>query len=384
MVAAGHKAIAVRCDVSDDAQVAAMVDRTVAEFGRLDAAFNNAGVMARIAPTADSTREEWDRVIGINLRGVWSCMKHELRQMERQGSGAIVNNASVGALTGNPGIGSYIASKHGVVGLTRTAALEYVKHGIRVNAVNPGLIDTQIGRDVVNGDEQVYAEIAEERSHRPRRQARGDRLGRTVALQSGGELRRRPCADRRRRDDGSVIWFEVGGNMRPHIICHMLSSIDGKIDGTSLKGLTAPGEYEATGGQLEGDAWICGRTTMQQHFADAEPFTAASFLAAGQQSVHIAQQASSYAIAVDTLGKLRWSSAAIDGDHLISVLSERVPVEYLAMLQAARHFVHCRWTRRRRSGAGRHSAGGAIRNSYLAAGRRRSHQRGIPPGWPRR
>ncbi len=160
LVAAGHKAFAVRCDVSDDAQVAAIVDRTVAEFGRLDAAFNNAGVMARIAPTADSTREDWDRVIGVNLRGVWSCMKHELRQMERQGSGTIVNNASVGALTGNPGIASYIASKHGVVGLTRTAALEYVKRGIRVNAVNPGLIDTQIARDVVNGDEQAYAELA--------------------------------------------------------------------------------------------------------------------------------------------------------------------------------------------------------------------------------
>jgi NAD(P)-dependent dehydrogenase (short-subunit alcohol dehydrogenase family) len=158
--AAGHKAIAVRCDVSDDEQVAAMVDRSIAEFGRLDAAFNNAGVMASIAPTAESTREDWDRVIGINLRGVWSCMRHELRQMVRQGSGAIVNNASVGALTGNPGIGSYIASKHGVVGLTRTAALEYIKRGIRVNAVNPGLIDTQIGRDVVSGDEQAYAEIA--------------------------------------------------------------------------------------------------------------------------------------------------------------------------------------------------------------------------------
>ncbi len=160
LVSSGHKAIAVRCDVSDDAQVAAMVDRAVVEFGTVDAAFNNAGVMARIAPTADSTREEWDRVIGINLRGVWSCMKYELRQMERQGSGAIVNNASVGALTGNPGIGSYIASKHGVVGLTRTAALEYIKHGIRVNAVNPGLIDTQIARDVVSGDEYAYGEIA--------------------------------------------------------------------------------------------------------------------------------------------------------------------------------------------------------------------------------
>src|SRR5215472_3963883 len=160
LVTAGHKAIAIRCDVSDDAQVEQMVERIVSEFGRLDAAFNNAGVMAKIAPTAESSREEWDRVIGINLRGVWSSMKYELRQMQRQGSGAIVNNASVGALTGNPGIASYTASKHGVVGLTRTTALEYIQHGIRVNAVNPGLIDTQIARDVVCGDEQAYEDIA--------------------------------------------------------------------------------------------------------------------------------------------------------------------------------------------------------------------------------
>jgi NAD(P)-dependent dehydrogenase (short-subunit alcohol dehydrogenase family) len=160
LVAAGHRALAVRCDVSDDAAVASMIDRAVAEFGRLDAAFNNAGVMARIVPVADSSRDEWERVIGINLRGVWSCMKYELQQMQRQGSGAIVNNASVGSLTGNPGIASYIASKHGVIGLTRTAALEYVKQGIRINAVNPGLIDTQIARDVVSGDEQAYADLA--------------------------------------------------------------------------------------------------------------------------------------------------------------------------------------------------------------------------------
>ena len=160
LVTVGHQALAIRCDVSDDSQVATMVERAVAEFDRLDAAFNNAGVMARIAPIADSSREDWDRVIGVNLRGVWSCMKHQLRQMERQGGGAIVNNASVGALTGDLGIASYIASKHGVVGLTRTAALEYVKRGIRVNAVNPGLIDTQIAHDVVDGDERAYADIA--------------------------------------------------------------------------------------------------------------------------------------------------------------------------------------------------------------------------------
>lgn len=158
----GRKVLALRCDVSDDTQVEAMVKRVVAEFGRLDAAFNNAGTMAKVVPTAESTREEWDRVIGINLRGVWSCMKHELQQMEKQGSGAIVNNASVGALTGNPGIGSYIASKHGVVGLTRTAALEYIKKGIYVNAVNPGLIDTQIARDVVSGSEAAYNEAGKQ------------------------------------------------------------------------------------------------------------------------------------------------------------------------------------------------------------------------------
>ena len=137
--------------------------------------------------------------------GVWSCMKHELRQMERQGSGAIVNNASVGALTGNPGIASYIASKHGVVGLTRTAALEYVKRGIRVNAVNPGLIDTQIARAVVNRDEQAYAELAK---HVPIGRAGSPEEIASVVLwlcKSRGELRGRPRPHRGRRDDCAVI-----------------------------------------------------------------------------------------------------------------------------------------------------------------------------------
>src|SRR5947209_15477449 len=121
--------------------------------------------------------------------------------------------------------------------------------------------------------------------------------------------------------------------MRPYIICHMLSSVDGKIDGTSLKGLTPAGAYEITGQQLKGDAWICGRTTMQQHFADPEPFVTASPIPAGLQPVHVAQRAKSYAVAVDTIGKLRWSRAEIDGDHLICVLSEGVSLEYLGMLR---------------------------------------------------
>ena len=130
LVSEGHRALAIRCDVSKDAQVEAMVERTVAEFGRLDAAFNNAGVMAKNALTADSTLEEFDRVIGVDLRGVWSCMKHELRQMERQGGGAIVNCSSIGGIRGDRGISSYTASKHGVIGLTRAAALEYAAKGI--------------------------------------------------------------------------------------------------------------------------------------------------------------------------------------------------------------------------------------------------------------
>src|SRR5438552_11843882 len=109
LTTAGHKAVAIRCDVADEAQVKAMVEQTVASFGRIDAAFNNAGVQSPVAETADASGEEFDRVNAINLRGVWNCMKYELRQMREQGSGAIVSNSSLGGLVGVAGRGVYHA-----------------------------------------------------------------------------------------------------------------------------------------------------------------------------------------------------------------------------------------------------------------------------------
>jgi len=164
IVAKGGVAIGIACDVTDEAQIAAAVDRTVTEYGRLDMAFNNAGIQVPPSDAADEPAENFHRVVAINQFGVWASMKHELRIMRAQGSGSIVNNSSLGGLVGLPQRAAYHGTKHAVLGMTKSAGVEYAPRGIRINAVCPGTIDTPMVQDMLKGQADAMAVILKDQS----------------------------------------------------------------------------------------------------------------------------------------------------------------------------------------------------------------------------
>lgn len=156
----GYQAIAIQCDVSDEKSVKEMVDQTVAVFGKLDFAYNNAGIQNPVTDTVDLTEDVYDDVMDVNTKGIWLCMKYELLQLRKQGTeGAIVNCSSMGGLIGVPGRAAYHASKHGILGLTKSAALEYAPRGIRINAVCPGIIETPMVANMLATESDAMDEL---------------------------------------------------------------------------------------------------------------------------------------------------------------------------------------------------------------------------------
>lgn len=195
----GHRAVFAATDVAARADVERMVNVATGEFGRLDWAFNNAGIEGVSAETESFPEDQWDRVIAVNLKGVWLCMKYEIPAMVQAGGGSIVNCASIAGLVGFPGISPYVAAKHGVVGLTRTASLEHARGGIRVNAVCPGVIHTAMIDRYTHGDRGIAGQLAA-----------GEPVGRMGTPEEVGEVAAWLCSDDASFITGAAIPVDGG------------------------------------------------------------------------------------------------------------------------------------------------------------------------------